>query len=67
MSKTRKIRSLERQLAKAELERDDYQRQCIQLKKEAYNQKIKDASIIEDLEMLLLLHSTPANLQTQAG
>jgi len=39
----------------------------IALKKELYHSKKKDEAVIEDLEMLLLLYTTPANLQTQAG
>ena len=67
MSKTRKLSQREKRIYELELKVEKLTSDNIALKKELYHSKKKDEAVIEDLEMLLLLYTTPANLQTQAG
>ncbi len=67
MSSRKKLSRREKRIFELEQKIEELTKDNIALKSRLYDKKINDASIIEDLEMLLLLHTTPANLQDQAG
>ena len=65
MSKTRKIRQLEKEIAKLELEAERLVSENILLKKELYTQSLNNKVTIQELNGLLLDHQ-PSLLREQA-
>jgi len=66
MSKTNKIRRLESQLCKTEIERDELLRQNVALKAQVYESQKEKIALLKDLEVLKLTFDTSTLLQNQA-
>lgn len=66
MSKTNKIRRLERENLRLDVENESQRKELIALKKELYMNNLANKATIEELRVALMLLDTPKLLQEQA-
>ena len=66
MSKTNKIRRLEKENARLEVTNESQQKEIIELKAKVYSLQLANTATRQELEVLLMLTNTPNLLQDQA-
>lgn len=66
MSKTNKIKRLERENARLEVTNESQQKEIIDLKAKVYSLQLANTATRQELEVLLMLTNTPNLLQDQA-
>ncbi len=67
MSRTKKVKRLDRRLLETELQRDKYREKYIAANSRAYTLENEIKMLRQELEDMKMCFDVPANLQDQAG